>query len=346
MTGASSARLRGPGSPLTLLLRVPRALFLVNEFGVLVATMALALAMSLWHSKEFATWSNVQNMSNQGAPLAIVAMGQMFPLLVGGFDISVGALMGIASVAGVLVMVDHGLVLGIAAGIGFAAALGLANGILVSYFRITAFVVTLGMLSFGRGLALELTNGTSVIGTPSSFLWFGTHNVGVVPSSVVIAGVVTVLVAFLLMVSRAGIYFYSTGGNEEAARLAGVNVRRYKLLAYVISASLAGLAGLIVSSQVVSGQPTLGQGYELDSIAVAVIGGVAIGGGEGSVIGVLLGVTFLTVLRSGLDIAQVSSFIQQMATGLIIVLAVVWDRARRSARRPSAMRATPVRGAT
>jgi ribose transport system permease protein len=113
----------------------------------------------------------------------------------------------------------------------------------------------------------------------------------------------------------------------------------------VISAGLAGLAGLILSSQVVSGQPTLGQGYELDSIAVAVIGGVAIGGGEGSVVGVLLGVIFLTVLRSGLDIAQVSSFIQQIATGLIIVLAVVWDRARRTARRPGVLRAPAARRA-
>jgi ribose/xylose/arabinose/galactoside ABC-type transport system permease subunit len=300
----------------------------------------LVIVMTVWHPDEFARISNVQNMSRQGATLAIVAMGQMFPLLVGGFDISVGSLMGVSSAAGVLVMVEDGLLAGLVTGVGVAGFLGLVNGVLIARLQITAFVITLGMLSVARGIALYIAHGASITGTPSSFLWLGANDFGSVPSPVVYALGVAVLVGVLLWFTRAGLYFYIIGGNEEAARLAGINVRIYKTLAYVISGLLAGFAGLVLSSQIVSGQPTLGQGYELNSIAVAVIGGVAIGGGEGSLFGVFLGVIFLTVLTTGLDIAQISPFIQQIAIGAIIVLAVVWDRLRRNARRPAIARAS------
>lgn len=297
-----------------------------SELALLGFIAVVCIGMTAWHPNDFATWSNVQNMSRQGAVLGVVAIGQMFTLLVGGFDISVGSLMGVSSVVGVDVMIDHGLVVGLVAGIGAAGFLGLVNGVLIARFGLSAFVVTLGMLSFARGLALEVTGGTPITGPPDSFGWFGARDWGEIPATVGIATIVALVALAVLSLSRVGMYFYAIGSNERASRLAGVSVMRYTALAYVLSGVLAGVAGLMLSSRVVSGQPSLGDGYELQSIAVAVIGGVAIGGGKGRLQGVFLGLVFITVITSGLNIANVSTFIQQMVIGALIVFAVLWDR--------------------
>ena len=297
-----------------------------SELALIGFIAAVCLGMTIWHPDDFATWSNVQNMARQGAVLGVVAIGQMFTLLVGGFDISVGSLMGVSSVVGVDVMLDHGLVVGLIAGVAAAAFLGLINGVLIGRFGLSAFVVTLGMLSFARGLALELTGGTPITGPPESFAWFGARDWGEIPATVGIASIVALVAALILGLTRMGMYFYSIGSNERASRLAGINVTRYKVLAYVLSGALAGVAGLMLSSRVASGQPSLGDGYELQSIAVAVIGGVAIGGGKGRLQGVFLGLVFITVITSGLNIADVSTFIQQMVIGALIVFAGLWDR--------------------
>jgi ribose transport system permease protein len=184
------------------------------------------------------------------------------------------------------------------------------------------------MMSFARGLALELTGGTSITGPPDSFSYIGARDYAGIPGTVIVATLVAVAAALILVVSRSGVYFYSIGSNERATRLAGINVARYKTLAYVLSGLCAGIAGLVLSSRVFSGQPSLGDGYELQSIAVAVIGGIAIGGGKGRLQGVFLGMIFITVVNSGLNIADVSPFVQQMVIGVIIVFAVAWDRVR------------------
>jgi ribose/xylose/arabinose/galactoside ABC-type transport system permease subunit len=297
-----------------------------SEIALLGFIAVVCVAMSFWHPDDFATWSNVQNMARQGAVLGVVAIGQMFPLLVGGFDISVGSLMGVSSVIGVDVMLDHGLVIGLFAGVAAAGFLGLVNGVLIARFGLSAFIVTLGMLSFARGFALEHTNGTPITGPPESFAWFGARDWGEIPATVGIAAIVALVVAVILGLTRMGMYFYAIGSNERAARLAGISVTRYKIVAYVLSGVLAGVAGLMLSSRVVSGQPSLGEGYELQSIAVAVIGGVAIGGGKGRLQGVFLGLILITVITSGLNIADVSTFIQQMVIGALIVFAALWDR--------------------
>jgi ribose transport system permease protein len=309
--------------------RLSLAMFLNrSELVLLGAIVAVSVAMTIWQPSDFATTSNLQNMARQGAVLGIVAIGQTFPLLVGGFDISVGSLMGVSSVVGVDVMIDHGLVVGLIAGVGAAGLLGLVNGTLIARFGLSAFVVTLGMMSFARGLALELTGGTSITGAPQSLSYIGARDYAGIPATVIAATGVAVIAGLVLMVSRTGLYQYSIGSNERATRLAGINVVRYKTLAYVFSGLCAGVAGLVLSSRGVSGQPSLGDGYELQSIAVAVIGGVAIGGGKGRLQGVFLGMIFITVVNSGLNIADVSPFIQQMVIGAIIVFAVAWDRVK------------------
>lgn len=299
-----------------------------TELTLLLVVLATAAAMSIWQPADFATSSNLYNMAQQGAVLGVVAMGQMFPLLVGGFDISVGSLMAVSSVVGAEVMISHGLFPGLVAGILAAGALGLVNGILIGRFELSPFVVTLGMLTFARGLALTIAGGAPITNTPESFSYFGARDFASLPGTVVIAACVAVLVLLLLTVARAGLYFYSIGSNERATRLAGVSVARYTVLAYAICGLFAGVAGLALSSRLASGQPSLGEGYELQSIAVAVIGGVAIGGGKGRLQGVFLGVVLLTIITSGLNIAGVDTFIQQMVIGAIIIFAVAWDRVR------------------
>lgn len=301
-----------------------------DEMRLLAIIGLLALAFSLWHPDAFATTNNLKNMARQGSVLLIVTIGQMLPLLVGGLDVSVGAIMGLTSVVASMTMVKFGLLPGLLVGLLVSTVLGAINGVVISRFRVSPFIVTLGMMSFARGLALQLAQGRSIIGLPRSFAWFGSRDYGIFPLPFVIAMIIVVFMAFLLYRTRAGLYFYAIGGNEEASRLAGLPLARYQTLAYTLSGTLAGIGGLVLTSRVFSGQPSLGAGFELTSIATAVIGGVSIGGGVGSLTGVGLGVVLMSILSTGMNIARVSTFTQSMFTGVVIVAAVVWDRFRAS----------------
>ncbi|HSF26941.1 MAG TPA: ABC transporter permease [Actinomycetes bacterium] len=328
-SGEASIQQRQPDRPpATVARRFARASRVLNrgELSLVGFTVVVCAVLAIWQPSSFATMSNVQNMAAQGAVLGVVAIGQMFPLLVGGFDISVGAMMGVSSVVGVYLMINHGVAVGLAGGILATALLGLLNGVLIARFALSAFIVTLGMLSLARGFSLTMTGGTPITNPPEAFRWFGSRDLGGIPTTVLIALVVVLVAGVILALTRMGLYLYSIGSNERAARLAGVAVTRYKILSYVIASTCAGIAGLMLSSRVASGQPSLGDGYDLRSIAVAVIGGVAIGGGKGRVQGVLLGLVLITVIGSGLNIADVSPFAQQMVIGLLIILAMLWDR--------------------
>lgn len=298
-----------------------------TEWQLAVAVAALAAVFSILYP-QFATLNNTQNMARQGATLLVVAVGQAFALLVGGFDISVGANMGLASTAGALVMRDHGMLLGLLAGIGVATLVGLVNGILVGKLHVTPFVATLGMLAFARGLANHISDGASVSGLPASFGYFGRVDWGPIPSTVGLAGLVLLLAWIVLTRTRLGLYLYAIGGSRQGATLAGVRVARYEIFAYTACGFLAGVGGMMLASRVSVGQASLGQGFELLSIATAVIGGVAIGGGVGRLSGVILGVALLSVMTTGMNIARLSEFIQQMLTGLVLIAAVIIDQYR------------------
>lgn len=301
----------------------------VEQRRLLIAVVALSVVFSVLSPNAFATVSNLRNITRQGAVLAIVSLGQMFPLLVGGFDISVGAIMGLSSVVSVMVTIEYGILPGVIAGLLAATLMGTINGVLIARYQLSPFIVTLGMMTFMRGLALQLTKGTTIIGLPDGFYWLGASDWGPIPATMGIAIVVFLLFGFLLHRTRAGLYFYAIGGNEVATRLSGANVTLHKTLAYTLSGLLAGVAGIALSSRVASGQPTLGIGFELNSIATAVIGGVAIGGGTGTIFGVILGVLLMSILTTGMNIAKFSSYSQSMFTGLVIVAAAFWDYLRR-----------------
>jgi ribose transport system permease protein len=293
------------------------------EFQLLLGLLGLVAVFFALYPDTFATQDNFTNIGRVGAILLVVTIGQMFALVVGGFDLSVSANMGFVSVVAALQMTEGGVAEGVAVGLAAGAAVGLVNGILIAIVGITPFVATLGTLTFLGGYANELSGGQSIAGFPEAFKGFGGGDWGPIPSSVGIAVVVVVIAWLLLSRTRLGLYIFAIGGSRETARVSGVPVRRYELAAYTLCGFFAGLAGIMLASRVSVGQDSLGQGYDLLSVATAVIGGVAIGGGVGRLSGVVLGVITLSVLTNGLDIAGLNEFVKQMVTGVVLILAVV-----------------------
>ena len=299
------------------------------EIQIFIAIVALAAIFSYAFPDSFATSGTLLNMARVAGILLVVSIGQSFALIVGGFDISVGATMGLVSVVCALLMksgveVPEAVALGVLAG----AVVGLINGIGISILGVTPFVMTLGILTSVRGLADQLANGRVITGFPHDFALFGRAPWWGIPSAACIAVLVLVIAWLILQRTRAGLYIFSIGGSRETTRVAGVFVELYEALAYTLCGTLAGVGGVMLTSSVAVAQGSLGQGYELLSIATAVIGGVVIGGGVGRLTGVVLGVVLVTVLNTGLDIAGVNPFVQQIVTGLVLISAVLLSKAR------------------
>ena len=304
-----------------------------TEVQIMLAAAILFALFSILYPDSFFSTGTFMNMARVAGILLVVSIGQSFALIVGGFDISVGATMGFVSIIISLFMVDGGnVVTGIALGLIAGLMVGLANGLLIAAFGVTPFVTTLGMLTFLRGLADQLGNGGSIVGLPRALSVFGRGNWFGIPSAACLAVIVLVLAWLFLKRTRAGLYIFSIGGNRETSRVAGIQVVRYEIIAYTLCGLFAGMAGVMLTSRVAIGQGSLGTGYELLSIATAVIGGVAIGGGVGRLSGVVLGVLLLTFLTTGLDIAGVNTFYQQMVTGAVLVAAVLISQLQKSSR--------------
>jgi ribose/xylose/arabinose/galactoside ABC-type transport system permease subunit len=324
--GAKTPRPQLPSGPglAASFRRIPTA-----EIQIFLAIAILASAFSYAFPDSFATSGTLLNMARVAGIMLVVSIGQSFALIVGGFDISVGATMGLVSVVSALLMkqglaVNEAVALGVLAG----TAVGLVNGIGISILGVTPFVMTLGILTAARGLADQLTNGRVITGFPAEFALYGRLSWWGIPSAACIAAVVLVIAWFILQRTRAGLYIFSIGGSRETTRVAGVFVELYEVLAYALCGTMAGVGGIMLTSRVGVAQGSLGQGYELLSVATAVIGGVLIGGGVGRLTGVVLGVVLVTVLNTGLDIAGVNPFVQQIVTGLVLISAVLLSKAR------------------
>ena len=268
------------------------------------------------------------NVSRQMSILALLSLGQTVAILSGGIDLSVGSLLALVSVVCAQQMLHFGLVEGITAGILAGGVAGLVNGLIISKARVPAFIATLGMLVAARGLALTLSGGLPIAGLPREFLVLGAGYIGPFPIPTVLAVAGFAVAHVILSRTLFGRYVYAMGSNEEAAVLSGINVAHYKVLVYVVSGLFAGIAGVVLTARVFSGQPTLGEVQELYSIAAVVIGGSRITGGVGGVGRTLMGVLVLGILANGLNLVQVSSYVQNMVIGTIIVGAVYVDLAR------------------
>jgi ribose transport system permease protein len=316
------------GAPaITTLARIPW-----ERIGLPVFILLLGLFFGSLNPNFF-SWTNVTNVARQSSVLALLSIGQTFAIISGGIDLSVGSMLAIVSVLGSMQMVEFGLVPGILGGIAVATAAGTVNGLLISRTRIPPFIVTLGMLSLARGTAFTVSGGLPVVGLPTSVQVVGAGSIGPLPIPGVIAAVAFLAAHFLLRWTPFGRYVYAIGGNEGAANAAGINVRRYKLLAYCLSGLCAGIAGIIITSRTLSGQPTVGETMELYAIAAVVIGGTRLGGGDGSLVRTLFGVIVIAILGNGLNLINVSSYIQLIVIGVIIIVAVGFDLWRRERRR-------------
>jgi ribose/xylose/arabinose/galactoside ABC-type transport system permease subunit len=298
-----------------------------GRIGMPAVLIAMALFFGTINSN-FWSATNLGNVSRQISILALISVGQTFAILSAGIDLSVGSLLALVSVVCAQAMLDFGLVGGIVAGVLVASLVGLINGVLIAKARVPAFIATLGMLVAARGLALTLSGGMPIAGLPHAFMIIGAGYWGPVPIPAVIAVVSFVVGWFVLNRTRFGRYVYAMGSNEEAAVLSGVNVVKYKILVYVVSGTFAGIAGVVLTSRVISGQPTLGEVQELYSIAAVVIGGSKITGGVGGIGRTLMGVLILGMLSNGLNLIQIASYVQNIVVGAIIVVAVYIDLAR------------------
>ena len=283
-------------------------------------------------SPDFLTADNLFNIGSQTAVVAVIAVGMTLVIITAGIDLSVGSVAALAGVMGALLMSSYGLSMPLAVlgGMLVGAACGLTNGLLVSVAGLNPFIATLGMLSVARGVVYIATDAQSVFGLPDSFRLLGQGVVaGGIPISVVIIIAVAVIGYLVLTRTKLGRYAYAMGSNLEAARLSGIPIRRYLTSVYVISGALAGFGGMIAASRVASGQPNYGIGLELDVIAAAVIGGASLFGGQGTVVGTLIGAFLIALIRNGAVLLNVNTFYQQVIIGIIIWVAVFWDQYRR-----------------
>ena len=279
----------------------------------------------------FLTADNLFNLGSQTSVNAVMAVGVTLVSITGGIDLSVGSVAALSGVLGVMLMADFGFnpLVGILGGLVVGAAAGLVNGLLVSTVGLPPFIATLGMLSVARGLVLISTGAVAVFGAPESFRLLGQGVIGPVPIPVLMIVVVAVLGHLVLTRTRLGRYSYVMGSNSEAARLSGVPVRKHTTWVYVLSGMLAGLGGMIAASRINSGQPNFGEGLELDVIAAVVIGGASLFGGRGTVLGSLIGAFLVAVIRNGAVQLNIGTFYQNVLIGVIIWLAVWWDRYQR-----------------
>jgi ribose transport system permease protein len=282
-------------------------------------------------SPVFLTADNLYNIGVQTSYTAVIAIGITLVIITAGIDLSVGSVAALSGVVGVVLMAKAGVpvVLAILGGILVGAACGLVNGLLVSVAGLNPFIATLGMLSVARGLVYIPTNAKSVFGVPDSFRLLGQGVIGSIPIPIIVVAVVAVAGYVVLARTKLGRYAYAMGSNREAARLSGIPIRRYLTVVYVISGALAGFGGMIASSQVASGQPNFGIGLELDAIAAAVIGGASLFGGQGTVVGTLIGAFLIALIRNGSVLLDVNIYYQQVIIGVVIWVAVLWDQYRR-----------------
>jgi ribose/xylose/arabinose/galactoside ABC-type transport system permease subunit len=289
--------------------------------GVLAVLVLLVVAASFL-SDRFLTTANLLNVLRQVAIVGILAIGMTFVILTRGIDLSVGSILGISVVIYAGYMDSHGMAVAIPLGLAAAVAAGVANGIGVAYAGIPPFIMTLGMLSFVRGIAFIYTGGTPIPILSEAFYDLGNgYLLGIPIPSLILIGILLVS-AGVLSLTPFGRSVYAIGSNEEAAKLSGVPVRPYLVAVYAISGGVSGLAGLVYASQLSIGTPIAGQGYELDAIAAVVVGGTSLFGGVGGVAGTFLGTLIIGVLANILNLTGVDPFVQQLFKGALIVLAV------------------------
>lgn len=282
-------------------------------------------------SPVFLSLNNLFNIVSQTAVTAVIALGMTFVIITAGIDLSVGSNAALSGVVGVMMIVYVGVPwpLAILGGTLIGGLIGLVNGLLINTARLSPFITTLGMMGVARGLVSIVTNSVGVYGTPNDFQLLGEGSIDGIPIPLIVVVILALVAYFILSRTRLGRYTYAIGSNSEAARLSGIPIKRYLVGIYLLQGVLAGFAGMIASSRVNSGQPNFGDGLELDVIAAVVIGGASLMGGQGTILGTLIGAFLISIIRNGAVLLNINIYYQNVIIGLVIWLAVFWDQFRR-----------------
>lgn len=302
---------------------------MLQRFLPFLSLILLFIALSI-ASPYFLTANNLTSVARQTAVFNTMALGMTIVIISGGIDLSVGSILGLSGLVGTMALeAGYPIALGVLVGIAVGMLCGLLNGLMVTRLRIPPFVVTLGTLGIYRGLALIFSNGLPVHKIPAAFSFLGEGNLLGIPFVVWMLVICAVVVHVVLEHTRLGRYAFAIGSNTVASMYAGIPVDFHITAVYAIGGALTGLAGMIEASRLMTGQPTAGQGYELQAIAAVVIGGGSLNGGEGSVVGTLIGAFIMGLLSNGADLLNISNYWQQVIIGSVIILAVTLDEVRK-----------------
>ncbi|MFI8495713.1 ABC transporter permease [Peribacillus butanolivorans] len=298
----------------------------IQKYGMVLILLLITIVFSIL-SPNFLTYSNIVSILRQVSIIGIIAAGQTLVIITAGIDLSVGSIVALTGVVSAMVALGtESALLGIAAGLLTGTLIGLFNGILISRLKLTPFIVTLASMTLFAGIALVVSGGNPTFVSEPFFKFIGQGYIGPIPFPVIILLLVYLFFFFILKKTVHGQYIYSIGGNEKATILAGVKVDTHKIIVYATSGFLAALASIILTSRLSSASPVAGAGYELDAIAAVILGGTSLFGGRGNVLGTLIGVLILGVLTSGMNLINVSPFYQNIAKGIIVLVAVIIDR--------------------
>lgn len=309
------------------------------RLGILPFLLLAALVIFTLMSENFLTVRNLTNVLRQSVYLTIVSVGQMLALLTGGFDLSVGTVLALASVTGAMAMagiyatmpdaVWLAITIGCLAGILAGTMIGIVNGVGVAFFRVSPFMMSLGMASVGFGIALYLTGGVPVYGMPLEFGdTFGFGELFGVPTQVLVVILLVVAVYVILYRTPFGRHIYAVGGNLKAASLSGISTRSTLFFTYVLCAFLAAVAGMLLTARLDTGEANIGASMPLESIAACVIAGVSLRGGTGRLENVVLGALFIGLVQNGMNLARIESYLQTVVLGALLILAVIADQVR------------------
>lgn len=306
----------------------PRRLGIGQKLGPLAGLFAIVLVVSIMEP-DFLTLNNLFNILRQVSINALIAFGMTFVILTGGIDLSVGSILALSSafVAGLMTDGTSALI-AVLAGLIVGAVMGALNGMVISLGKVAPFIATLATMTIFRGLTLVYTDGKPITGLSQGgwFELFGRGYFWIFPVPVLTMLIAFAVLYFILKKTTFGRHTYAIGGNEEAAKLMGIQVNKVKIMIYSLSGLMAALAGIILTSRLNSAQPTAGTSYELDAIAAVVLGGTSLSGGRGWIVGTLIGALIIGTLNNGLNLLGVSSFFQLVVKGLVILFAVLADR--------------------
>jgi ribose/xylose/arabinose/galactoside ABC-type transport system permease subunit len=305
----------------------------LRDYGIAIAFVVEVLIFSQL-SEYFFTTDNILNITLQISIIAIIAVGMTFVILTAGIDLSVGAVVAFTGIITTSVLkipapLAAAFPLALVAGLVVGAISGAIAGLFVTRFNITPFIVTLALMTIWRGAGYMYTDGRPIWGLPDEFSFLGSGRVFSLPVPTLLMVFVYVVAYAILTQTTFGRHVYAVGGNKEAARLAGINTNSVIMRVYIICGTLSALSGILLASRVNSGQPNAGLSYELDVIAAVVIGGTSLFGGRGTIVGTFIGAMLIGVLRNGLNLMNVGSYVQSVVLGVVILLAVLLDQWRK-----------------